>query len=87
MCHADKLNTSCNKVRVILSMIQIFPPTSPISDILEEDMHPDISLKDLKAKHEDKVLIGHININILKIKFDVLRTLVQGVDISMNHFQ
>ena len=47
-------------------------------------MHPGISLKDLKAKNEDKVLIGHININFLKNKFDALRSIVQGkVDILL----
>ena len=69
MCNPDKLNTSYNKVSSNIindADITIIPRTSPQSDTSEAYMHPGISLKDLKAKNVDKVLIGHININFLK---------------------
>ena len=53
MCNPDKLNTSYTKVSSNIindTDITIVPSTRPKADILEEDMLPDIILKDLKAK-------------------------------------
>ena len=65
----------------------ILPPLNELNDCESPDFNsegrkddnPDIILKELRKKNEDRLIFGHININFLQNKFDALRSLVQGM--------
>ena len=39
---------------------------------------PNLVLSDLRKKNADRLIIGHLNINSLRSKFEALKTLIQG---------
>ena len=48
------------------------------NDDLDENQNPQITLKDLRTQNFDRIIIGHLNINSLRHKFEELKSLIIG---------
>ena len=63
---------------------QIKSKTLPNNVIPEDNDDPRISLEKLRKKNLGRIIIGHLNVNSLRNKFDTLRDMLQvNVDIFM----
>ena len=54
------------------------PNTSYQGETLDENKHPDVILSELRKKNFGRLIIGHLNINSIRNKFEALKLLLHG---------
>ena len=87
MCNQKSLETSTNKHHLetenaIIENIAELTSNANSDDISDENLNPFITLRNVRLKNLDNIIIGHLNINSVRHKIIVLKSMTEdNIDI------